>query len=119
MIQGQCHCGNVKLSIPQLTENATSCNCSICSRYAAVWGYFTESDVQTSVGDQGISSYSYGDKMINFNRCNQCGCITHYTSTNPSPSSRVAVNYRMFNSDMLGQVNIRYFDGADTWQYLE
>ncbi|CAM4131853.1 aldehyde-activating protein [Vibrio vulnificus] len=119
MITGRCHCGNVELSIPELTEAATSCNCSICSRYGAIWGYFTESDVEVKVGQAGLSSYCYRDKLINFNRCNECGCITHYTSTEPSPSSRLAVNYRMFPSSQASQVKVRLFDGADTWQFLD
>ncbi|WP_435448295.1 GFA family protein [Vibrio navarrensis] len=119
MITGRCHCGNVELSIPELTEAATSCNCSICSRYGAIWGYFTESDVEVKVGQAGLSSYCYGDKFINFNRCNECGCITHYTSTKPSPGSRLAVNYRMFPPSQASQVKVRLFDGADTWQFLD
>lgn len=100
MIQGQCHCGNIELLIPTLTDTGTSCNCSICSRYASVWGYFTEYEVKVKIGKYGISSYCYGDKMINFNHCTYCGCITHYTSTNPGPSTRLAVNYRMFSSEV-------------------
>jgi len=119
MIKGQCHCKNVRLSIAQLTKTATSCTCSICSRYAAVWGYFKESDVDVSVDEYGISSYSYGDKLINFNYCNRCGCITHYTSTKPTTNTTLAVNYRMFDAHVLKQVKIKVFDGADTWQYLD
>ncbi len=119
MVKGSCHCGNVQLSVQKLTETATKCNCSICSRYAAIWGYFTESDVVVSVGSKGISAYCHGDKTINFNRCNECGCVTHYTSTTPSPGARLAVNYRMFPDFFNSQVKIRRFDGADTWQYLD
>lgn len=119
MLEGNCHCGNVQLTIPELTETGTSCTCSICARYAAVWGYFTESEVQVAVGDKGISSYSHGEKSINFNRCNLCGCVTHYTSTKPGPDSRLAVNYRMFPRSVLEKITLRVFDGADTWVYLD
>lgn len=119
MIQGQCHCGNVQLTIPKLTETGTSCTCSICSRYASIWGYFNESEVQVFIGEQGISSYCHGDKTINFNRCNQCGCITHYTCVDPTPTSKLAVNYRMFPNTVLQKMTVRLFDGADTWQFLE
>ncbi len=62
MIKSQCHCGNIKLQLPQLTENATSCNCSICARYGAIWGYFTRTDVKVTVGESGFSACSHGDK---------------------------------------------------------
>ncbi len=119
MIKGQCHCGNIKLQLPQLTENATTCNCSICARYGAIWGYFTRTEVKVAVGESGFSAYSHGDKMINFNHCKKCGCLTHYTSTDPSADSRLAVNYRMFPSTVIQQINIRHFDGADSWQHLD
>jgi hypothetical protein len=31
----------------------------------------------------------------------------------------MAVNLRMFKRDILEQVNIRYFDGADSWAFYE
>jgi hypothetical protein len=119
MHKGHCHCGNVQLKIPHLSERAVSCNCSICSRYASIWGHFTESEVSVEIGPKGISAYSHGDKMINFNHCNECGCITHYTSTKPSPTARLSVNYRMFGHEIVQQLNIRHFDGADTWEFLD
>lgn len=118
-IQGSCHCGNVRLSISQLTPTAVSCNCSVCFRYAAIWGFFTEAEVSVEVGDKGLERYCHGDRMINFNRCGGCGSITHYTSTDPSPSSRLAVNYRMFKPEYLDEITVRHFDGADTWQFLD
>ena len=119
MIDGWCHCENVRLSIPNLTETGTRCTCSICSRYASIWGYFTESDVKVTVEEYGISPYSHGDKLINFNHCSRCGCVTHYTSTQPTPDTRLAVNYRMFGAEVLKQIKVKVFDGADTWQYLD
>jgi len=119
MYQGECHCGNVRLSIPKLTATATSCTCSICSRYAAIWGYFKKSDVQVEVGEYGITSYCHGDKMIDFNHCTKCGCVTHYTSTGSDPEARLAVNYRMFPASSLQKITVKVFDGANTWQYLD
>ena len=119
MINGQCHCGNVKISVPYLTKTGTTCTCSICSRYASVWGYFTKSEVTVSIGEYGVKKYSHGDKLINFIHCKKCGCITHYASTKPGPKERLAVNYRMFEKTVLDKVIIKVFDGADTWQYLE
>lgn len=119
MIQGSCHCGNVKLSIPYLTDTGTTCTCSICFRYGSIWGYFTESQVRVEVKEGELRPYSHGDKLINFNHCSICGCLTHYTSTSPTEESRLAVNYRMFSSDIVSKMKVRVFDGADTWQFLE
>ncbi len=116
---GQCHCGNVRLTLSELTPTATECNCSLCSRYGAWWGYFTPQQVTIEVGTAGLNAYRHGDEMIDFQHCGQCGCITHYTSTDKAPSERVAVNYRMFESDVTLSLKLRHFDGADTWTYLD
>ncbi len=116
--KGQCHCGNVTLTIPYVTETGTECNCSICSRYASVWGYFTDKEVQVEVGTHGITNYCWGDKEILFHHCNNCGCITHYSSNSPD-SDRVAVNYRMFDPSIIPSLHIRLFDGANSWTIIE
>ncbi|MBM7034898.1 GFA family protein [Vibrio ulleungensis] len=119
MIQASCHCGNVQIVLPKLTDTATECNCSICFRYGARWGYFTEKDLTISVGSMGVQSYTHGDRMIAFVHCRQCGCLTHYTSVNTGPDSRVAVNYRMIDSGLHNKLRIRHFDGADSWTFLD
>ncbi len=119
MYKAQCHCGNVKLEVSELTSTATQCTCSICRRYAAVWGYFSEQTVRLHIGDKGIKAYRHGDEMIDFYHCDHCGCLTHYRATTPTPESRFAVNYNMFDPNIKQALHIRTFDGADTWQYLD
>jgi hypothetical protein len=119
MYSGQCHCGNVTLTIRRLTNVATKCNCSLCRRYAALWGYLTEPEVNIAVGKYELKSYEHGDKCISFQHCSNCGCVTHYTSTPQSRSDRVAVNYNMFSGDLIEAIQIRYFDGADSWEYIQ
>ncbi|UIP28771.1 GFA family protein [Photobacterium sp. TLY01] len=119
MYQGQCHCGNVRLTIARLTETATRCNCSLCHRYGALWGYLTESEVAVQVGESGTEYYEHGDKCIHFHRCKRCGCVTHYSSAPASGSDRLAVNYSMFSAREIRPIRIRLFDGADTWQFID
>ncbi len=119
ILTGYCHCGNVTLTISHPTKTATECNCSICSRYASIWGYFREPEVKVTIKESGVSDYSWGDKEILFHHCNKCGCITHYSSADKSKSDRIAVNYRMFKPALLKSIKIRHFDGAESWSYLD
>ena len=32
MIEGSCHCGAVRLTLPEAPEDLGSCNCSMCGR---------------------------------------------------------------------------------------
>jgi len=76
-----CHCGAVEIQIPDAPESITSCNCSICDRYGALWGYFKPDDVVISCEKSTLERYAWGDQNINFCHCKKCGCVTHYESS--------------------------------------
>lgn len=119
MQTGQCHCGNIQLSVEQLPTSLTSCNCSICRRYASLWGYYKPTQVVIVQGQHGLSSYAWGDEYLEFHHCEKCKCITHYTSTSASPVERVGINFRMFEPHLVDPIQIRHFDGADSWEFLD
>jgi hypothetical protein len=52
-------------------------------------------------------------------RCKTCGCITHWEPLNAEPGARHGVNLRNFGSAVMDDAQIRRFDGADTWQFLD
>ncbi|MGF1748627.1 aldehyde-activating protein [Vibrio cionasavignyae] len=107
-----CHCGNVKLTIVQKPTEITECDCSICRRYAALWGYFSPCDVTINTGAQGTTPYIWGDREVAFHHCNSCGCITHYVSTKRCSIERTAVNMRMATSEQLKGIALRKINGA-------
>ncbi|MEY4544478.1 MAG: hypothetical protein RL685_673 [Pseudomonadota bacterium] len=39
MIEGVCHCGGVRWSFEGVPDSVTSCSCTICRRYGALWAY--------------------------------------------------------------------------------
>lgn len=119
MIEASCHCGNVKINIPASTETVTSCNCSACSRFGALWAYFDPENVNVMATEENIGSYSWGDKTIEFQHCKNCGCITHYTPTELGNMGRMAVNFRLVDPKIVKSVKVRYFDGADKWEFVE
>ncbi len=115
MITASCHCGNVKIDFPDIIKTVTSCNCSTCSKYAALWAYFSPKNIEITTKQNAISSYCWGDETIEFHHCNGCGCLTHYTPTEHGNKDRMAVNFRLLPPSALDNFKIRYFDGADTW----
>ncbi len=119
MIELSCHCGKIKISVPATTKTITSCNCSVCRRYASLWAYFTPENVTITAADENIGSYSWGDKMIDFHHCKNCACITHYTPTYLSVQVKMAVNFRLAEQKIVENLDIRYFDGADTWEEIK
>ncbi len=117
MLKAQCHCGDVKLSTPDLPSDITRCNCSICNRIGAVWAYYPANTV--TIEAKALSTYEWGQKTMQFHRCNKCGCTTHYTSVEDNGYKQIAINTKMSEPDQIKSILIRDFDGADTWQYLD
>ena len=115
MIESSCHCGTVKLEILSAPEDVTDCNCSICRRYGVLWAYYSP----THVHIQGATEcYLWGEKSIEFHRCKNCGCVTHWAAA-AQPADRMGVNVRLMGPEVLAAARLRRLDGADTWQFLD
>lgn len=119
MIQASCHCGNVSISIKQPPKNLISCNCSICQRLGALWGYFLPEDITINTKQNPSKAYQWGDKNIDFQHCSNCGCTTHYIPTQDSGRENIAVNFRMVDKAICEVINVKYFDGAKTWKFVD
>jgi hypothetical protein len=112
-----CHCGAARLTVPQAPLEVTECNCSICRRLGARWAYYDRVEVGLNrVGS--TKPYVWGDRMLAFHRCRNCGCVTHWQSLNGA-YARMAINARMIDSLDFEKVRIRQFDGARTWAYVD
>ena len=90
MISGSCHCGAVTFEVDDAPQWLVACNCSVCRRLAALWFHTTTDKVRLTGGS---ASYAWGDKMLSFQRCENCGCVTHYLPLDGS--TRMALNMRM------------------------
>ncbi|MDQ7048930.1 MAG: hypothetical protein Q9M92_05060 [Enterobacterales bacterium] len=111
-VRASCHCGNVQIKIQHLVAVLHSCNCSICHRYAALWGFHKVAQVFIEVGDFALSRYRWGDEMIDFYFCSHCGSTTHYLALKKSKIDRLAINYRLFEPDIYKDLAIKKIDGA-------
>lgn len=107
----ECHCGNVAIAVAAPSQ-LTECNCSICSRYSALWGYYLPEKVAITVGAAGVHTYSHGDRELEFVRCTGCGCVTHYRVMEGLPDPKIAVNFRLAAVALTRDIPRRFFDGA-------
>ena len=119
LLEGSCHCGAVRISLPSAPEKATSCNCSQCRRLGAIWVYYEVGSVTVAGHPQHTDEYIWGDKTLRTLRCKTCGCITHWEPLTHEPGKHQGVNLRLFDPRLQEQVEIRRFDGADTWKFLD
>lgn len=104
-----CHCKAVRVTFPPLREPANECLCSICRRYGALWAYYKPDEVKVE-GE--TEAYIWGKKRLAYNRCKNCGCMTHYSIVKPEETEpRVAVNCRMMEREEYDRLESEQSDG--------
>jgi hypothetical protein len=115
--EGACHCGAVRWRYRGVPDSATACNCTVCSRYGALWAYGAEGATVEVSGSTG--SY-IPEGALAFHFCTNCGCLTHYTSLEPDAQGvrKMAVNLRMGDPRQLANVPVRRWDGRDSWSAM-
>ena len=119
MINGSCHCGAVKFKMLTSPNWLTSCNCSICRRLGALWAHGEISDITIECQEGATSRYIQGDKTLAIHTCVKCGCTSHWENLIPDQHTRMAVNCRLAEPEMIAGIRVRPFDGAETWKFLD
>jgi hypothetical protein len=118
MIRTTCHCGAVKIAVPRRPRSLTSCDCSICRRYGALWAYYRSPDVAIDAEAGATEEYSWGKKSIAFVRCRTCGCLMHWRPLSAHRGLRMGVNARNFAPEQFGPIGVRLLDGAGSERYV-
>lgn len=118
MFKGECHCGQIQFSVTAAPKQLVDCNCSLCRRLGALWAHVPIDSVTITANSGAARSYIQGDKTLAVQTCTNCGCTTHYESLQ-GDGKIMAVNFRMCSHDVISQFQIRSFDGADTFQFLD
>lgn len=118
MFTAQCHCGNVKLATNNIPSSLLSCNCSICNRIGALWAYYKANEVEIIIRDNPTKVYLWDKKEIELHHCPNCGCTTHYCSIGEDAEKQTVLNVRMAELKVTENIQVRKFDGADTWKFV-
>ncbi|MDR3496020.1 MAG: aldehyde-activating protein [Ancalomicrobiaceae bacterium] len=115
MLKLSCLCGQVEITIGKKPDHINECNCTLCSKSGARWGYFHPSQVTV---DGETSGYRRGDKVdpaaeVHF--CKTCGATTHFVLTESAISRfgnvQMGVNMRLADETDLAGIELRYPDG--------
>jgi hypothetical protein len=101
----ECHCGQIKVDLQAAPEKLNRCSCSICRRYGALWAYFDPAALKI-LGR--TDTYIWGDKMIAFHRCPNCGVLTHWSHID-GHVGKIGIN--MQNADQGALTKIPQYDG--------
>lgn len=115
MLNLSCLCGQIRVETRKLPDFVHECNCTLCSKSGARWGYFHPSEVSVGGSAEG---YCRGDKddpaaMLQF--CGKCGSTTHFVLTESAAAKFgdgvMGVNMRLADEGDLAGIELRFPDG--------
>lgn len=118
-LEGSCHCGAVRVTVPERPAWLGSCNCSFCRRIGSLMAYYPDDGSVRIEGE--TMPYIWGDRMISLHHCPVCGCFTDWRSTGES-HGKVGVNARLLDGFEVREgrpliegeeVEVRWLDNAD------
>ena len=112
-----CICGSVTITIDARPAFIHDCNCSLCRKTGAAWGYFPSASV--SITSSATAAYEREDRaepMVAIHSCGRCGATTHFTASTSYARShpevdQIGVNMKLFDPDDLAGVELRFPDG--------
>ena len=116
---GTCICGACIVTIEEQPEFIHDCDCNLCRKTGAAWGYFTSTSV--SIEPDSTLSFVRNDKenpTAVVHSCEVCGATTHFTPSesyleqNPA-ADQMGVNMKLFDPAELTGVEVRFPDGKN------
>jgi len=119
MFSASCHCGAIRLQVSFAPGHVISCNCSICRRYGALWAQYEPTAIVLVASVDDLVEYVWGERTIRTQRCRHCGCVTHWEPIGADAGQVVGINMRNFDPDLIRDIPVRRFDGAESWTYLD
>lgn len=104
-IRAACHCGKITVTAPRKPDHINVCQCKVCFRYGAEWGYYEIDEVTISPPDPKTKTYIWGEKKIAFHSCDNCCGVMYWWPINGT--SGMGLNTKMVDADQLYRVEKR------------
>ena len=115
MLSLACHCDRIRVEIARRPEHINECNCTLCDKTGARWGYFAPSDVRVEGPTTGYCRQDKDAPAARVHFCAHCGSTTHFTLTESAAArfgnTLMGVNMRLADEADLAGVELRYPDG--------
>lgn len=115
MLNLTCLCGRIRLETSKRPDFIHECNCTLCSKSGARWGYFHPSEVRIEGAARGYSREDKGMPNALLQFCAECGVTTHFVLTEGAAAKHgnvvMGVNMRLAGEGDLEGVELRYPDG--------
>jgi len=113
MVEAKCHCGAVRLELPEAPQAVFECNCSICRKLGVLWAYYQMPDIRIHAAPEATFTYVWNERVLAFYHCRTCGCTTHWAAVEPG-HPRMGMNARLIEGLSKKTTPVHHFDGGQT-----
>ncbi|KAJ7167787.1 Mss4-like protein [Mycena filopes] len=109
---GSCHCGAVRFALlnPEKITTVCDCNCSICSRDAALWIYPATASITFAGLEESAVEYGFGEKKVYHGFCKICG-VALFERFVDEEDRTTALNVRAIDGVDLATLEFEFDDG--------
>jgi hypothetical protein len=115
MLGLSCLCGAVRLRLAKRPDFVHECNCTLCAKTGARWGYFHPSEVAAEGETRGYSRDDKAAPNAELHFCPACGTTTHFVLTDAAKAkfgdTMTGVNMALAPPDALAGIELRFPDG--------
>jgi hypothetical protein len=115
MLNLSCLCGRVGIIVEKRPDFVHECNCTMCSKTGAHWGYFHPSQVAVEGGTGSFTRADKADPNAQVHFCPGCGSTTHFVLTESAVcrfgNGVMGVNMWLADAEDLAGTELRYPDG--------
>lgn len=116
MIDLSCLCGAVRVHLSTRPGFLNECNCQLCRKSGARWGYFAPEHVSLTGLTAGYVRGDKPDPGAELHFCPTCGTTTHFTLTASAQAKHgnvvCGVNLRLADDAQVQGIELRFPDGA-------
>lgn len=110
-----CFCGDVQVTTATKPDFVHACNCDLCRKAGAHWGYFAPEQVEVSGQSASYRRHDKDQPGVDIHFCPQCGSTTHFRLTEAAVATHgdtmMGVNVGLADESELAGVELRYPDG--------
>lgn len=111
--EGSCHCGRVRFRVRANLDQASICNCSMCTMKGFVHVIVPPEQFELLSGEADLTVYEFNTKTAKHRFCSHCGVHPFYTPR--SDPDKVDVNARCLDGVDVSALRPREFDGQN-WE---
>lgn len=112
-----CFCGAVSLATTRWPEFVHACNCDLCRKAGARWGYFEPAEVTVTGPTATYRRHDKPEPGVDVHFCPTCGSTTHFRLTESAVERHgdvmMGVNAGLADEADLAGIELRYPDGKN------